>query len=142
MGTMWDKGTIDNIPLGVTIRRKVGDYVFRWQPGVGQLRMAYYTPTNPRTGKQQAWREIFAEGIAAWHALSEEEKEEWKQKAKKRRMVGQHYFQSIWLKAHRLTGNIFTVGTTVIGSDDYIVVGAPITVSIWTIGSSEYITGP
>lgn len=124
------------------LQGKVGDYVYRYYPGIALQRVPYYTPTNPRTGKQQTWREIFAQGIAAWHALSEEEKDEWRQKAKKKRMVGQHLFQSTWLKAHRLTGNLFTVGETVIGSADYIATGAPITVGTWTIGSSEYITGP
>ena len=140
MGTMWDKGVIENIPLGATVRRKVGNYIFRWRPGIGQERMDYYTPTNPRTGKQQAWRKVFAEGIAAWHALSEGEKEEWRQEAKKKRMVGQHLFQSVWLKTHRLIGNIFTVGTTVIGSADHIITGLPMIIGTWTIGSSQYIT--
>ena len=122
---------------------RVGDYVYRYYPGIALQRVPYYTPTNPRTGKQQTWRKIFAEGIAAWHALSEEEKEEWRQKAKKKRMVGQHLFQSVWLKAHPLTGDPFTVGTTVIGGYDYIIVGEPLTIGAWTVGSHNYIiVGP
>jgi hypothetical protein len=49
---------------------KVGDYVYRYYPGIALQRVPCYTPTNPRTGKQQTWREIFAQAIAAWKALS------------------------------------------------------------------------
>ena len=121
---------------------KVGDYVYRYYPGLCLQRVPYYTPTNPRTGKQQTWRFLFAEGIQSWHALTDEEKAWWKKRAKKRGKVGQHYFQSVWLKTHRLTGDVFTVGTTVIGSDDYIIAGRAITIGTWTIGSSEHVTGP
>jgi hypothetical protein len=121
------------------IHGKVGDVVYRCYPGIALQCVPYYIPTNPRSGKQQTWREIFAKGIQAWHALTEEEKAWWKEQAKKRGLVGQHYFQSVWLDARRLTGAPFTVGETVIGSDDYIIVGAPVTIGVWTIGSSEYV---
>ncbi len=124
------------------IHGKVGETVYRHYPGIALQRVPYYTPTNPRSGRQQTWRTIFAEGIAAWHALTEEEKAWWKEQAQKRGMVGQHYFQSVWLKTHRLTGEPFTVGSTIIGSDDYVIAGQPITVGTWTIGSSEYVKGP
>jgi hypothetical protein len=118
---------------------KVGDYVYRYYPGIALQRVPYYTPTNPRTGKQQTWREIFAEAIAVWKALSDADKEVWNQEALRRGTRGTYLFRSWYLKTHRLTGQPFTVGETVIGSDDYIIAGEPITIGTWTIGSSEYI---
>jgi len=115
MSTVWDTGTIEDIPLGATIRRKVGDYIFRYRPGVGQECMDYYTPTNPRTDEQQAWRAVFAAGIAAWHALSDTEKEEWIQKARKKRMVGQHLFQSVYLKTHEPTYDAAEIDFAIVG---------------------------
>ena len=146
----WEKGTIPLpvpneetgvvwCPVGVEVRQKLGDFIFRYRHFCGQERMDYYTPTNPRTGKQQAWRKIFADGIAAWHALSEEEKDEWRRKAKKKRMVGQHLFQSEWLKAHRLEGQPWQVGASDVGGLDYIIPGNPITVGQFVVGSSAYI---
>ena len=117
MGTMWDGGTIDSIPLGATIRKKVGSYIFRWRPGVGQERMAYYKPTNPRTAKQQLMRKVFADATAAWKALSEEEKREWWEKAKKRGMLGPHYFQSWYIRTHEPYYGVAKVNFAVIGGD-------------------------
>ena len=113
----------NGIPLGTQIRRKldVGDnpaiigkavigsaatirgnpVIFRWRPGYGQEQMTYYHPANPQTEAQQAWRAIFAAGIAAWKALSEEEKDIWRTKASKRGKVGQHLFQSYYLNTHK-----------------------------------------
>ena len=82
MSTAWDEGTIEDIPVGATIRRKVGDYVFRYRPGVGQECMEYYTPTNPRTAAQQLMRKVFADATAAWKALSGAEKAEWWERAR------------------------------------------------------------
>ena len=121
---------------------KVGDYVYRYYPGIALQRVPYYTPTNPRTGKQQTWREIFADAIAAWKALSEAEKRQWNREAVKKGTRGTYLFRSWYLKTNRLTGDVFTVGTTVIGSNDYIIAGGAITVGTWTIGSSEHVTGP
>jgi len=78
--------------------------------------MDYYTPSNPRTAAQQAWRAVFAAGIAAWHALSDEEKEEWKRRAKEEKsMVGQHLFQSVYLKTHEPTYETAKVNFAVVG---------------------------
>lgn len=84
------------------IHGKVGNWIYRhYRLGYTQ-KVPYYTPTNPQTEAQQAWRQVFADGIAAWHALSEAEKDEWRKKAKKKRMVGQHLFQSHYLNSHKL----------------------------------------
>jgi hypothetical protein len=115
MNTVWDTGTIEDIPLGITARCKVGGYIFRYRPGVGQERMDYYAPTNPRTAAQQAWRAVFADGIAAWHALSDAEKAEWNQRAKAQQKVGQHLFQSVYLKTHEPTYETAKVDFAIVG---------------------------
>ena len=162
---MWDKGIIEGLPVGVTVRGKIGvgrhpgfvgytviggpdkvlgnPYVFRWRPDIGQEKLLYYRPSNPRTSTQQAWRSIFADAIAAWRALSEEEKVEWNKKATRRGKRGTDIFRSWYLNTHRLTHEAFTVGTTVIGGYDYIIAGEPITIGIWIVGSHDYIiVGP
>lgn len=40
------------------------------------------TPSNPRTPRQQANRQRFAEAMRAWHALPDSEKKIWKEKRK------------------------------------------------------------
>ena len=117
MSTIWDEGTIEDIPLGATIRRKVGGYIFRYRPGVGQECMDYYTPTNPRTADQQLMRKVFADATAAWKALSEEEKAEWWQKAKKKGRLGPHLFQSHYIETHEPYYGVAKVNFAVIGGD-------------------------
>lgn len=117
MGTMWDKGTIEDIPLGARIRCKVGSYIFRYRPGVGQERMAYYTPTNPRSAAQQLMRKVFADATAAWKALSEAEKAEWWEKAREQGMLGPHLFQSHYIKTHEPYYGVAKVNFAVIGGD-------------------------
>lgn len=56
--------------------------------GVKTIRMKFYTPTNPRTVPQQANRTKFANAMAAWQGLTEEEKEVYRTRAKKRSMFG------------------------------------------------------
>ena len=117
MNTMWDKGTIEDIPLGVTARCKVSDYIFRYRPGIGQERMDYYTPTNPRTATQQLMRKVFADATAAWKALSEAEKDEWRERAKSTHMLGPHLFQSHYIKSHEPYHGVAKVNFAVIGGD-------------------------
>lgn len=52
------------------------------------IRMKFYTPTNPQTVPQQANRTKFANAMAAWQSLTEEEKGVYRKRAKKRSMFG------------------------------------------------------
>lgn len=45
--------------------------------------MDYYTPDNPQTEAQQAWRSIHANAVAGAKALTEEQREPYKEKAQK-----------------------------------------------------------
>jgi len=77
-----------------------------------QVQHAYTVPSNPRTPAQQAWRAIFADGTAAWAALSPAEKQEWNGKAleeiRQNRTWGKlykvhygwHLFMAEYLKTH------------------------------------------
>jgi hypothetical protein len=96
---------------------KVGDYVYRYYRQGYLQRCDYYTPTNPRTAPQQLWRKVFADAIKAWQALSEEEKDWWREEAKKRRMVGAHLFRSHYLKTHQPYSGVALVDFAVVGSD-------------------------
>jgi hypothetical protein len=51
--------------------------IFQTRPRFGRtvfVRMNHYLQTNPKTGKQQAWRAFFKRIMGIWHALSDEEK--------------------------------------------------------------------
>ena len=96
-------------------------WIFRYRAGIGQERMQYYFPTNPRTPKQMNWRFIFAEAIAAWKALSEEEKAEWDRRAIRQGKRGTDLFRSHFLKWRKNEGAPVKVGTTRIGGLDYII---------------------
>lgn len=130
------------IPVGVRIRNKldVGDHpwivgkaivggidtirgnptIFRYRPGIGQEQLPYYQPANPQTPTQMNWRFIFAEAIAAWKALSEQEKKTWNTKAAKRSTRGTYLFRSRYLDARSNIGGLWKVGTTRIGGLDYL----------------------
>jgi hypothetical protein len=62
-------------------------------------KMKFYRPSNPRTDKQQAWRNKFASGMQAWGALEPEVKEQWSIKAKKERIPA----YSLFLRQYLLT---------------------------------------
>ena len=80
---------------------KLGDYIYRHYPAQSTQKVPAYVPTNPQTPAQQAWRQVFADGIAAWKALSAEAKAEWWRKAKKKQMCGPHLFQRQYLNSHK-----------------------------------------
>jgi len=52
-----------------------------WRKGMPTQVMIFYNnyvpPSNPRTEKQQAWRENMKHAVLAWHSLPYEEKKEW-----------------------------------------------------------------
>lgn len=64
------------------------------------VRMRMYRPTNPRTVKQQAGRTKFQEAVAAWQAMSTEEREPWRQRAVRKSRRGRNLFiQEYMLKS-------------------------------------------
>lgn len=64
------------------------------------VRMRHYFPRNNQWENQQAWRGVFADGVDAWKALTDEEKLVWKDKKYPRGMLGFHRFMRQYLNAH------------------------------------------
>lgn len=66
-----------------------------------QVKMKLYVPTNRQTEIQQAWRAVFSAAVAAWHVLTENQKEEYRVAAKTLAMTGFNLFISEYLKEHK-----------------------------------------
>ena len=90
-------------PLGTEARRKLDDrIVFQVSHG-GQQRKPYHIPDNPQTPDQQSWRAIFIAGVTAALALTPEERQPYKTRAKKHK--GQTWFtifmsDYLWIQSH------------------------------------------
>jgi len=77
------------------VRRKRTHYLTSGEHETGELyniRKRFYWPTNPRTEAQQAHRAIFSNGVEAWQALSEGEKDEYRELAKEKPLSGFNLF--------------------------------------------------
>lgn len=78
----------DPDPRGV-----LGIYQIRTRYGTQvQVKMVFYTPTNPQTGPQQAWRGTFADAVAGWQALTPAQKEVYNNKAKYKSYSGYNLY--------------------------------------------------
>jgi len=108
---------MDLTKINAHLHGKVGSYIYRYYPGVCLQKVPYYTPTNPRSATQQLMRKVFADATAAWKALSEEGKQEWWRKAKKKGKLGPHLFQSHYIKTHERYYGVAKVNFAVIGGD-------------------------
>lgn len=91
--------------IGFGVSKKVGKptwenshgYYGIWQMrmtkrGKRPIRMKFYRPTNPETGPQQANREKFADAMAAWMALTDEEREVYRKRARPLNLNGWNIF--------------------------------------------------
>lgn len=65
-----------------------------------QLKEKLYWPTNPRTGPQQTWRQIYADSVVAWQSLTDEQKEIYNEIAKNKPYSGYNLFQKEYLLSH------------------------------------------
>jgi len=65
------------------------------------IRLAYYTPDNPKTPGQQTLRSLLACGTRTWRHITEEEREEWRQKVNRpfRCMTGFNLYVSEYINA-------------------------------------------
>ena len=59
---------------------------------VKYYREPYYITRNPRSDEQQTNRQKYADGVAAWKALTSEEKNQYNIRAKGKRMSGYNLF--------------------------------------------------
>jgi hypothetical protein len=63
-------------------------------------REPYYIPKNPRTEDQQAQRAKITAGVAEWQALTEEQKEVYNKRAKRKKISGYNLFIKEYLLSH------------------------------------------
>jgi len=63
-------------------------------------RMPFYIPRNPRTEKQQANRQKFADAMADWKLLPDPEKESWREEAKGKPLYGSNLFVREYYLTH------------------------------------------
>ena len=61
------------------------------------IRRHVQNPNDPRTAKQVARRERFREAVAAWKALSEEERQDFDRQAREQGQTGWNRFIADWL---------------------------------------------
>lgn len=100
-------------PTGLDIRGKIGQTVFQlsipppWSPQAGEpkqlQRRRHVIPKDPRTMKQLMCRARWAAGVAAWHLQTDEERRNWNddKKTKRLRIPGLSHFMRVWCKLHR-----------------------------------------
>jgi len=77
--------------------------IFRRDNVTGEVkyyREPYYVPKNPRTETQQTQREKLANGVLAWQALTDEEKNQYNKKAIGKGMSGYNLFLKEYLLSH------------------------------------------
>ena len=93
------------ILIGHEVRNRVGRYgiedrhnllgVYRTTPyrsGKKVQRHPFYRPRNPRSPAQQANRQRFLNVVAAWRALSDDEKMMYTEEGKRYNLIGYIYF--------------------------------------------------
>lgn len=80
------KGTV---PGGEVFMQKKENFVMR-----------HTWPINPQTVPQQAWRTTFANGVQAWHDLTEEEKAWYRKRGTRIAKTGFCVFMSSYLKSN------------------------------------------
>lgn len=89
---------------GVYQNRRERAGKWHWYNGIfGKTKTCFMKPcwpANPQYAEQQAWRAVFAAAIAAWQALTEEQKQEYNNRMKKRNRTGYHFYISEYLKTH------------------------------------------
>jgi len=75
-----------------------GIYQIRTRPrGKIVVKEKYYVPTNPQTPAQQAWRANLADAIAAWKALTPNEKSVYNERTKYKHISGINLFTREYL---------------------------------------------
>ncbi len=61
----------------------------------------YVVPQNPKSEQQQSNRSLFAEAMAMWKTLCENDKQQYRKKARKLPMHGHNLFISQYIKLHK-----------------------------------------
>ncbi len=99
--------------IGIKIRKKLGHvgaadpkgvygiYQVRTKWGKHiQVKEKFYVPKNPQTGPQQANRQKLTDAVAAWQALTDQQKAVYNKNAIGKGMSGYNLFLSEYLFSH------------------------------------------
>lgn len=114
-------GILTGIPFGTTL--PAGKYVYQRThkgggnvPGDKHMRQQvrrHVIPRNPRTTAQGFQRGRFAIGVAAWHALTADDKAQWKKNGAQYRLGAFQIFMRVWCLSTALpTSTEWDGGTT------------------------------
>ena len=92
-------------PLGMNVKKKLGNFgdpdplnlngiyqVRTRGKHQTQVKEKFYVPTNPQSIPQQANRQKLANGVIAWQALSDSEKQAYNKRATRKPFFGYHLF--------------------------------------------------
>ena len=60
----------------------------------------FYIPSNPQSGPQQSNRQKITDGVAAWQALTDEQKDVYNERAKYKKLSGYNLFLREYLLSH------------------------------------------
>jgi len=74
------------------LRHRLGKRIF--------VKEAFYIPSNPQSEAQQAWRTVFANGMAAWGGLTKEQQKVYNDKANKLGIFGFNLFMREYLNSN------------------------------------------
>lgn len=75
----------------------IGNTVLFQGSATGAIARRFFSPSNPRTAAQTARRIAYQSAVADWHALTAEEKSQWKEAGKARHITGFNAFLSATL---------------------------------------------
>jgi len=93
-GTGWGSRTEGYPPmvLGAQARKQVGKSIIYRIRYNRQEQYKYFIPTNPQTENQQANRTKFADAVALWQGLTEDQKNIWRKRAIGSTIPGYQFF--------------------------------------------------
>jgi hypothetical protein len=97
IGVRQDDGTIERVVIQRAGRRYGNGRVLNGRYQL-QVRRHVETIKDRRSGPQLIRRSRFQEGVAAWKAMTEEERKPWKTRANRQSRTGYNLFLSEWMR--------------------------------------------
>ncbi|HDZ25305.1 hypothetical protein LCGC14_1240550 [marine sediment metagenome] len=85
-----------NTKTNIRITGKVATRVYYYK-NKELVSRAYFIPVQPGTGAQLSWWNVFKAGVAAWQVLTQGEKDELDQRARRHKFSGFNLFMREWL---------------------------------------------
>ena len=86
--------------MGLKVRGKLGNIATFEEQWWGRQVSPPFYPYNPRTYRQQTWRNQLKQAVSNWHGFNQTVKNQYNQKANNLTMTGFNYYLSEYLKAH------------------------------------------